>query len=73
MEQNSVLNRYDILIINSTQSIDNPKNAIEIAEQNASANGKVGLIILAGGMLNLGISLKKCDVVMMFHEFNIFR
>ena len=68
MEKNSVLSRYSILIVNSERTIPEPKNAIDIIESEAKANEKRGLIILAGGMLNLGVSLKNCDVVMMFHD-----
>jgi len=53
-----------ILIINSKQGLlgDQIKKKIEKAEESGN------VIILAGSMLQLGVSLKKCDLVMLFND-----
>ena len=55
---------HKILIINSKQGLvgDQIKKKIEVAEE----SGEV--IVLAGSMLQLGVSLKKCDLVMLFND-----
>lgn len=62
---------FGIMKINSNEKSDlgNVKKAIETKE-NALLEEKEnkGLIILAGGMLNLGITLKRCNVVCLFNN-----
>jgi site-specific DNA-methyltransferase (adenine-specific) len=70
MLEDDIFKNYDILIINSNQVfiIKDIKENIRQAEIKAKLNKKFGLIILAGSMLNLGITLENCDVVMLFHD-----
>jgi len=64
IEMDDILNKYTVLIINSKRNINDVKIEIEIAEE------KGNVIILAGSMLQLGISIPKCDVVMLLHDSN---
>ena len=62
MEMDRILKTYNILIINSKRNISD----VNLEIKNAEEKGKV--IILAGSMLQLGVSIPNCDVVMMFHD-----
>jgi hypothetical protein len=70
MEKDPVLKKYIILIINSKNGElnGNVKEQIKKAEIQASNTGKLGVILLAGNMLNLGVTLINCDLVLLFHN-----
>lgn len=69
IEKDKILKRYDVMIINSKQKIPKDiKLAIEKQELKSLDEGKLGLILLAGNMLSLGITLKNCDVVFLFNN-----
>ena len=55
---------YEILIINSSYNFKNVKKYINNCEKNTNK----GVIILAGNMLTLGITLNKCDVVILLND-----
>lgn len=61
------LKNWAFVIVNSKQTKD-PKLDIQRAEQNATKNGKAGLIILAGGQLTLGVTLPYVDVVVLLNH-----
>ena len=60
MKEDRILKEYEVLIVNSKQTISDVKLEIKKVE------GK--LIILAGSMLQLGVSIHSCDVVMLFND-----
>jgi site-specific DNA-methyltransferase (adenine-specific) len=64
------LKKYDIYIVNSKSDdiVDNIKEEINKREIIAKENNKNGLIILAGNMLTLGITLQLCDVVFLLND-----
>lgn len=68
--KDSVLSTYDVMIVNSRveDKVTNIKAEINKNEKIAKETGKSGLIILAGNMLSLGITLKLCDVVMLLNN-----
>jgi hypothetical protein len=71
--KNSKLKNYKILIVNSkstdvTTVISNIKVLIKNAEQEVIKNKLDGLLILAGSMLSLGITLENCDVVLLLND-----
>ena len=68
MEKDAILKNYDILCVNSKLKIIDVKAEIEKSEKQAKVNDKRELIILAGGMLTLGITLKNCDVVFLLNN-----
>jgi len=71
LEKDSVLSQYDFYCINSKNSdIDASKikQMIENYELKAKEENKKGLILLAGNMLSLGITLSNCDVVMLLNN-----
>jgi len=65
LEQNSYYKYYEIVCINSKEKLkDNDlKEYINKLEDNVKHNDKQGLIILAGGMLQRGITLENCAAV----------
>lgn len=65
LEQNSYYKYYEIVCINSKEKLkDNDlKEYINKLEDNVKHNDKQGLIILAGGMLQRGITLENCSAV----------
>ena len=65
LEQNNYYKYYEIVCINSKEKLkDNDlKEYINKLEDNIKHNDKQGLIILAGGMLQRGITLENCSVV----------
>jgi len=70
MMQDMVLKEYSILCINSkndtlTRDI---KRYIFLEEEKAKKMGKRGIIILAGSMLTLGITLRLCDLVILMNN-----
>jgi len=70
IEKDTILSTYDVMIVNSkiNEKIKDIKAEINKREIKAKANGKEGLIILAGNMLILGITLNLCDVVMLLNN-----
>ena len=74
MEKDKVLKEYDILCINGKsedlkkKKAANIKDEITRAEKKAQNNGKAGLILLAGNMISLGITIELCDLVILFHN-----
>lgn len=72
IKTDSILNKYEILIVNSKTkkelNVKNIKDDIEKKENAAKLNKKSGLIILAGCMLTLGITLSLCDVVVLLND-----
>jgi len=65
-----ILRNYEILILNSNQKIKDVKKTIAYNESQAKKSGKDGLIILAGAMCVLGISLKLVDIVVLLTHFS---
>jgi hypothetical protein len=70
MEQDLILKKYDILCINRKNGdlIKDVKIDIRKAEETAKSNGRRGLILLAGNMLTLGITLDLCDLVVLMNN-----
>jgi hypothetical protein len=70
MQDDKILKEYDVLLVNRKNKFlaKDIKNDILKSETEATNKGKRGLIILAGNMLTLGITLSKCDVVMLLHD-----
>lgn len=71
MAENTVLRDYEIKIVNSTQKeyrCDDLKNQIAEWETNAKAEGKTGLILLAGNQMTLGITLPMVDIVFLLND-----
>jgi len=68
--EDKILCEYDVYSINSkNEDLQNDiKEEINKMETNAIKNEKRGLILLAGNMLGLGITLKNCDVVMLLNN-----
>ncbi|ARF10089.1 restriction-modification methylase [Indivirus ILV1] len=70
MTKDNILKDYEILNINSKNNelAKDIKHEINMAELKVKYNKKKGLIILAGNMLSLGITLSNCDIVMLFNN-----
>ena len=70
MLKNSLLCKYEILVLNS--NIDTPvkdiKHEIKKREMIGKDEGKKGLIILVGNQCSLGITLELCDVVFLLND-----
>jgi len=70
MLKNKILNKYEILILNS--NIDKPikdiKSEIKRYEMIGKNDEKNGLIILVGNQCSLGITLELCDVVILLTD-----
>ena len=72
MKEDKILGKYKVLCINRkndkmSKAID-VKQYITDKETLAKDDGCSGLILLAGNMLSLGITLNKCDVVMLLNN-----
>jgi hypothetical protein len=70
IKNDSVLKQYDVLCINRKNN-DLPKdikNEISLKQEEAKSKGKRGLILLAGNMLSLGITLNLCDLVVLMND-----
>lgn len=72
MNEDIILKKYDVLCINTKNNelAKDIKNLISVKEKEAKDKGKYGLILLAGNMLTLGITLEKCDVVILLNNSN---
>jgi len=70
MEEDSILNKYKIMCINrnNTDLAKDVKGDICKQEKIAMKDDKQGLILLAGNMLTLGITLNKCDLVLLMNN-----
>ena len=70
MEQDLILKRYDVLCINrkNKEIAKDVKDEINKRETEAKSKGKLGLILLAGNMLSLGITLNLCDLVILMNN-----
>jgi len=70
MENNNVLKKFEILILNSTieKPIKDIKQEIKKQEIKSKYEGKTGLIILVGNQCSLGITLENCDVVILLND-----
>jgi site-specific DNA-methyltransferase (adenine-specific) len=70
MEQDLILKKYDVLCINRKNKdlVKDIKDEINKKEIEAKSRGKFGLILLAGNMLTLGITLNLCDVVILMNN-----
>lgn len=68
--QDKILNKYNVLCINRKNKdlAKDIKDDIIKHENIAKEQGKQGLILLAGNMLTLGITLNMCDVVLMMND-----
>ena len=65
-----ILKKYDILCINRKNKdlAKDVKDEITKKEIEAKSKGKLGLILLAGNMLTLGITLNLCDLVILLNN-----
>ena len=70
MNQDNIFKKYDIMLINRNNKrlAKDVKEEILKQERISRENGKLGLILLAGNMLSLGITLKSCDLVLLLHD-----
>ena len=68
--KDKILNNYNVLCINrnNEELVTNVKNDIFKEEEKTKAEGKDGLILFAGDMLTLGITLENCDLVLLFNN-----
>ena len=70
MIEDNILKNYDVLCINrkNKELVKDIKDEINKKEIVAKATGKLGLILLAGNMLTLGITLNLCDLVILMNN-----
>jgi Lhr-like helicase len=70
IEKDHILNKYDILCINrkNKQIAKDIKDEINKKEIEAKSKGQKGIILLAGNMLTLGITLNLCDLVILMNN-----
>lgn len=70
MHDDTVLKKYNVLCINRKNKdlAKDIKEDITKQEKITKAEGKEGLILLAGNMLSLGITLNMCDVVALMNN-----
>lgn len=70
MKEDNVLKKYNVFCINRKNKdlAKDIKEDITKQEKIAKAEGKEGLILLAGNMLTLGITLNMCDVVALMNN-----
>ena len=70
MLDDNILKKYDILRINckNKELVKNIKDEISKKEIIAKNTNKLGLILLAGNMLTLGITLNLCDLVILMNN-----
>ena len=70
MNEDGVLKKYNVLCINRKNKdlAKDIKDDITKQEKIAKAQGKEGLILLAGNMLTLGITLNMCDLVVLMNN-----
>lgn len=70
MLEDLILKKYDVLCINrkNKELAKDIKDEINKKEIEAKSKGKSGLILLAGNMLTLGITLNLCDLVILMNN-----
>lgn len=70
MKKDEILKQYSIMCVNRNNKdlIKDVKDDILKREMKAANSGKRGLILLAGNMLSLGITLPRCDLVLMMNN-----
>jgi len=70
MKEDNILKHYHVLCINRKNTLlaKDIKEDITRKEFEATKEGKRGLILLAGTMLSLGITLNLCDVVILMND-----
>jgi len=70
MLDDNILKKYDVLCINrkNKKLAKDIKDEINKKELIAKSTGKLGLILLAGNMLTLGITLNLCDLVILMNN-----
>jgi hypothetical protein len=70
MLEDLILKKYDIMCINRKNKdlAKDIKDEINKRELEAKDTGKLGLILLAGNMLTLGITLNLCDLVILMNN-----
>ena len=70
MKQDLILKKYDVFCINrkNKELAKDVKAEITKKEIEAKSTGKLGLILLAGNMLTLGITLNLCDLVILMNN-----
>ena len=70
MQEDNILKKYDVLCINrkNKELAKDIKDEINKKEIEAKSKGKLGLILLAGNMLTLGITLNLCDLVILLNN-----
>jgi hypothetical protein len=70
MLDDNILKKYDVLCINrkNKELAKDIKDEINKKELVAKATSKLGLILLAGNMLTLGITLNLCDLVILMNN-----
>ena len=67
LEKNNVIPDYEIISINS-KTTNNPIESIEDARNKARNSGKKGVLVLSGKQCSLGVSIKKCDIVLLLNN-----
>jgi hypothetical protein len=70
MVDDNILQKYDVLCINrkNKELAKEIKDEINKKEIEAKSKGKLGLILCAGNMLTLGITLNLCDLVILMNN-----
>uniref|UniRef100_A0A6C0E012 Helicase ATP-binding domain-containing protein n=1 Tax=viral metagenome TaxID=1070528 RepID=A0A6C0E012_9ZZZZ len=74
MMEDKILKNYNVVCINRKNDdlAKDVKEEITKYETIAKAEGKDGLILLAGNMLTLGITINSCDIVMLMYKSSSF-
>ena len=70
MLEDNILKKYDVLCINrkNKELAKDIKDEINKKEIEAKSKSKLGLILFAGNMLTLGITLNLCDLVILMNN-----
>ena len=70
MKEDKILKNYDVMCINRKNKdlAKDIKDEINKQEIISREKGKKGLILLAGNMITLGITINSCDVVMLMNN-----
>ncbi len=70
MLSNKILSKYSIECINRTEkdNVTDIKTHIDSLISAAKEEDKDGLILLAGNMISLGITIEECNTVMLMHD-----
>ena len=65
IENKKLLEEYEIVCINSKTEDSDPIDIIEKTKNKAIINSKKGILVLVGKKCTLGITISKCDVVIL--------